>query len=156
MLKYSFPFRRLLKILNNTGKNFWSAKSPIFFKNILNSINLFGINYYSFCLLSFNYFKLRMDPIIERKEAIHKEEENDYSTATFVQSRWRVLDDRASGVKFILSASPSLMNIANSWPKEIIVEMYIRYASYKVMTEILKMVMVEIWVDIFAFIILLI
>ena len=33
---------------------------------------------------------------------------------------------------------------------------YIRYASYKVMTEILKMVMVEIWVDIFAFIILLI
>ena len=97
-----------------------------------------------------------MDTIIERKEAIHKEEENDYSTATFVQSRWRVLDDRASGVEFILSASPSLMNIANSWPKEILVEMYIRYASYNVMTEILKMVMVEIWVDIFAFIILLI
>ena len=35
-------------------------------------------------------------------------------------------------------------------------DLYIRYASYKVMTEILKMVMVEIWVDIFAFIILLI
>ena len=40
-------------------------------------------------------------------------------------TKWSV-----NGVEFILSASPNLMNIANLWPKEILVEMYNQIAPW--------------------------